>query len=95
MDNTTKIPYLKQDAIVSVQIGSGFLQQLSSVYAYLTEGMTKEQADAISSKLQEKKPLELKEGAIVTMSILIKRIYDDAKEKDQLVYKDLDTLMES
>lgn len=95
MDNTTKIPYLKQDAIVSVQIGSGFLQQLSSVYAYLTEGMTKEQADAISSKLQEKKPLELKEGAIVTMSILIKKIYDDAKEKDQLVYKDLDTLMES
>lgn len=95
MDNTTKIPYLKQDALVSVQIGSGFLQQLSSVYAYLTEGMTKEQADAISSKLQEKKPLELKEGAIVTMSILIKRIYDDAKEKDQLVYKDLDTLMES
>lgn len=95
MDNTTKIPYLKQDAIVSVQIGSGFLQQLSSVYAYLTEGMTKEQADAISSKLQEKKPLELKEGAIVTMSILIKKVYDDAKEKDQLVYKDLDTLMES
>lgn len=95
MDNTTKIPYLKQDAIVSVQIGAGFLQQLSSVYAYLTEGMTKEQADLISSKLQEKKPLELKEGAIVTMSILIKNIYDDAKEKDQLVYKDLDTLMES
>jgi hypothetical protein len=94
MDNA-KIPYLKKDAIVSVQIGSGFLEQLSTVYAYLTEGITKEQADSISNKLKEKKPLELKEGAIVTLSMLINKVYEQAKETDQLVYKDIETLLDA
>lgn len=87
MDN--KIAYIKKGALLDIKISEGFVQQIQGVYDYLTKDLTKEEASIISTKIREKKPLDQREAALVTLSALVANIYEEAKASDNIYYKDL------
>jgi hypothetical protein len=83
-----KIPFIKADAVIDLKLGSAMIKQLESLLDYLSTNLTKTDADTITTKIKEKKPLEQKEAALVTISTLIAGIYDQAKLVDAIEYKD-------
>jgi hypothetical protein len=82
MDTVPKIKTIKHDAIVKIEIGTGFLQKLQQVFLYLAKDLTQEQLD------KYKKEVENQEGFsedwmnhITTISVLLKEVEERAADQ--------------
>lgn len=80
MSNNVKM--IKSDAIVTIEIGTGFLQKIQKIFLYLAKDITPEQL-ALYKELSEKKEPFTEEWMdhLMTITILLKEIEDKAVEQ--------------
>lgn len=80
MSNNVKM--IKSDAIVTIEIGTGFLQKIQKIFLYLAKDITSEQL-ALYKELSEKKEPFTEEWMdhLMTITILLKEIEDKAVEQ--------------
>ena len=88
MANVTMI---KKDALINVQIGTGFLQKLQQVLVSLTEGRTEEELSSFK-ELADSKVSEFPEtwmDNIVTVATIINEIEQGAIKQGHTYEKEL------
>ena len=76
------VKMIKKDAIISIQIGTGFLQKLQKMLMFVTLDVTKEDLDLYTEITKEGK--EFTEDwmeHLTTLSVLIKEIETKAEEQ--------------
>lgn len=89
--NDFQVPHLKADAIIPVQIGTGFVQRLQELLQFLMDGKEEE-----IKALETKEPgadLTPWEGAVVTVTMILQEVMKIAKETDQLEFKSLSSML--
>jgi hypothetical protein len=90
------IPHLKKDAIVPVNIGTGFVQQLGITMAALAEGKTEQDMEHVQKLIDEKKELEPWMIGLITIQTLIKTVYEEGEKLGLVEHKSVDSsLLES
>lgn len=96
LDNQDLAPYLKKDAIVSIKIGTGFLEQVGAIIPVLLEGKSQEDVAKIEKLIQDKQPLEPWMAAIATIQVLIRTAFEEADKEGFVEYRSIeDVLKES
>jgi hypothetical protein len=89
MDNS-KIPHIKANAQIPIVVGTAIINNLQVMYAWLLEGKTKEDAERIKVKIENKEQLTGPEQAIVTISTLLSAIHKEAMDNGYVEFKDLE-----
>lgn len=90
MEPSTGIPHILPTAQVNIgPLGTAFISQLQDVYAFLLEGHTKDEAEAIRVKLQAKEPLTSWEQSLITLTALISTVHNKALEQGLVEYKSI------
>ena len=89
LENQDLIPHLNKDAIVSVQLGTGFVQQLAAIIPILIEGKSQEELASIEKLIQDKQPLAPWMASIATIQVLIKTVFEEAEKVGMVQYKPL------
>jgi hypothetical protein len=73
---------LKNDAIVKIEIGSGFMQRLQRIFLHLAKDLTQEQLEAYRELAEKKEPFtEDWMEHITTLTVLLKEIESKAIEQ--------------
>lgn len=90
LDNQDLAPYLKKDAIVSIKIGTGFLEQMAAIIPILLDGKSQEDVSKIEKLVQDKQPLEPWMSAIGTIQVLIRTVFEEADKEGFVEYKPLE-----
>ena len=89
-----KIKMIKKDAVVKVDIGTGFIQKIQQLLIHVTNGLTQEDINEYKKLLEEKAEFTKDwMEPLTTISILIKEIEQQA-EKQGFTY-DVDTVEEA
>lgn len=89
--NDLQIPHLKPDAIIPLELGTGFVQRLQELMQFLMEGREEE-----IKALETKKPgedLTPWEGSVVTVTMILQEVMKVAKESNQLEYLPLSSML--
>jgi len=89
MDTVPKIKTISHDAIVKIEIGTGFLEKLQKVFLYLATNINQEQLDKYKKEAENKQ--EFSEDwmhHITTISILLKEIEEKAQEQGFVTEQD-------
>lgn len=89
LENQDLIPHLNKDAIVSVQLGTGFVQQLAGIIPVLIEGKSQKELASIEKLIQDKQPLAPWMASIATIQVLIKTVFEEAEKIGMVEYKPL------
>ncbi len=78
----TKVKMVKHDALININIGTGFLQQLQQMLIYIAANVTPEQLETYKTLVQNKEEYtEEWMQHLTTISILIKEIEQRAEEQ--------------
>jgi len=82
MDTVPKIKTINHDAIVKIEIGTGFLQKLQQTFLYLAKDLTPEQLEKYKTEAENNQ--EFSEDwmqPVTTLSVLLKEIEQKAEEQ--------------
>lgn len=90
LENQDLIPFLKKDAIVTIKIGTGFLQQIGGIIPILLEGKTQEDVAKIETLISEKKELEPWMSAVATLQVLIRTTFEEADKEGLVEFRPYD-----
>lgn len=93
LDNQDLAPYLKKDAIVSIKIGTGFLEQMGSIIPLLLDGKSQEDVAKIETLMKEGKPLEPWMQAIATIQVLIRTVFEEAEKEGMVEFRSLEEMI--
>ncbi len=85
-----QVTHIKQDAVVSIQLGTQIINQLQATLGYLIEGKSEQDILAIKEHAEAGVPLTSWELSTVTITNLLQAIYASAVEHDQTITKSLD-----
>lgn len=83
------VKVIKNDAIVTIEIGAGFLQKLQKVYISLVSQLTKEQIELYNTCAESGEPFpdELMDH-VMTMTVLLKEIETQAEKAGFIIEQD-------
>ena len=92
----SKITLIKKDAIVKIEIGTGFLQRLQKLMLDMASEITPEQLEEYKKLSENKQPFteDWKEH-LTTITILLKEIEQKAIEQGCTFEEDGDTTLSS
>jgi hypothetical protein len=93
LDSQDMMPYLKKEAIVNVKLGTGFVQQLGAIIPILIEGKTQEDVSKIEQLIKDKQPLEPWMGAIATIQVLIRTVFEEADKEGMVDYRPMEDML--
>lgn len=93
LEDGNKTPFLKKEAIVPIEIGTGYLQQIASIIPVLLEGKSQDDLNKIEELIQEKKQLEPWMAAIASLQVLIKTVFEKAHDMELVEFKDTEEAM--
>lgn len=82
------VPHLKKDAIVSIKIGTGFVERLSQVLFYITSTVDKKEL----KNPPEKEPHPEWVKSVITIQSLMKEVFNEAEKLGMVEYKELSKL---
>lgn len=74
------VKVIKQDALVNIKVGTGFIQKLQNLLMYIAQDLSEEQLE-VYKNLTEKKEEYTEDwmNHLYTVSILLKEIEDQAE----------------
>lgn len=90
LENGNKIPFLKKDAIVPIEIGTGFLQQIAAVIPILLENKSQADVTKIEQLIKDKQSLEPWMSGVASIQILVKTVFEKAYEMGLVEFKNTD-----
>lgn len=90
--NDIQVPYLKQNALITVEIGTAFVGQLQAALVYLADGH-EEDLRELEQKMQNKSELNNWDQAIVCTTNLMQEIMRIAEKTEQIEYKPVESLI--
>jgi len=93
LENQDLVPYLKKDAIVTIKIGTGFLEQIGSIIPILLENKSQEDVAKIEKLIQDKQQLEPWMGAIATLQVLIRTVFEEADKEGMIEYRPIEDMI--
>jgi hypothetical protein len=92
MSNTVKM--IKKDAVINIQIGTGFLQNLQKLLFYIAADLTQEQLDEYKRQAEAQQDFtEDWMTHITTISVLIREIEKSAEQQGHTYDTDLESTM--
>jgi hypothetical protein len=83
------LPYLKQDAIVAIKLGTGYIQYLQLALSVILKD---KDTTGLQEKLKENTKLEDWEQSAVALSQLLKYIFELAEEQGMIIEKEVDLM---
>jgi hypothetical protein len=83
------MPFLKADAVVPVEIGSGFVRRLQKVLVYLRAGKSREDLAELKRRIESKEPLEDWMEHLATLTGLLQGIEASAQQRHLVEYRDI------
>lgn len=84
-----KIPYLRSDAIVPVEIGSGFVERLQKAMLYLRAGKTEEDMTDFKRRSEAREPLHDWMEHLATLTGLYNAIAIAARTMGAVEYREI------
>jgi hypothetical protein len=93
LDNENLAPYLKKDAIVSIKLGTGFVQQIGAIIPILLEGKSQDDVAKIEKLIQDKQPLEPWMAAIANIQVLIRTVFEEADKEGMVEYRSVEEML--
>jgi len=91
MEQAPKIKMIKQDAIIKIEIGTGFLQKIQHLLLHLTQNLTTEQLEEYKKIVQEQKEFTQDwMDALNTISFLLREIETQADKQGFIFETDVD-----
>ncbi len=92
-DTTAQVPFLKRDAIVTLEIGAQFYSNMQEALSFLAKDLTDADKKAFQTKVENKQPLEGPELALFVLTALSIGVMNKARDTNQVDYKDLQTTL--
>lgn len=92
----TTVKTIKHDAIVKIEIGTGFLEKLQKVFLYLAKDLTQEQLEKYKNEAENQE--EFSEDwmqPITTISVLLKEVEQKAEEQGFVTEQEISTQQDS
>jgi hypothetical protein len=93
MENPTNtkvnVPHLKNDAVVSLELGAGYIQYLQLA---LTVILKDKDTTGLGEKIKEKTKLEDWEQAAVAVTQLLGYVFETAEKQGMMVDKEIDIM---
>lgn len=83
------VPHLKHDAIVSLELGAGYIQYLQLALSVILKD---KDTTALGEKIKEKSKLEDWEQAAVAITQLLRYIFETAEKQGMMVEKEIDIM---
>lgn len=91
--SSPKVKMIKQDAIIKIEIGTGFLKKLQHLLLYITQDLTTEQLENYKKIVQEGSEFtEEWMDSLNTISFLLKEIEAKADEQGFIFEMNVDDL---
>jgi hypothetical protein len=91
-----KVKMIKKDALIKVEIGSGFLQKLQKLFYYLTTEVGIEDIKKYQELAENKQPFtEDWMEHLTTVSILLKELEENAEKQGFTYEEDLQNIIPS
>lgn len=84
-----KVPHLRSSAVVNLSLGTVFIGNIQGSLHYMTESMTAEDKEQFTARVESGQPLDGRDLVIYTLSALSMNIFQEARQTDQIEYKDL------
>lgn len=84
------VPHFKPDIKLSIDLNASTISGIQATYATLLKGKTKEDADALKSRIEAKGQLSEWDFSVITMTNLMNNIFDLARSTEQVEYKTLE-----
>lgn len=84
---TAKVPYLKKDCKIKMEIGAQMVQHLHGLTVWVMEEH-KDKAQDMQKKIENKQPLEPWESAVVVLTQFLKACGEQAEKDGNIYYKD-------
>lgn len=89
MDDIIKVPYIKDSAVISLSFGSAFITNIQASLSAMVEGMTTEERDALTARIEAREQLSGRDLVIYTLSVISMNLLKEAERLGQVEYKDL------
>lgn len=90
-----QIPFLKADAVVPVEIGTGFVQRIQQVLHYLIPTRSEEEIKDLEDRLKNNKPLEEWMQPFLTITTLLNSIEKTAEKLGMIEYRPIQEIIPS
>lgn len=87
MSQDNLVPHLKKDAVVSVNIGTGYITQLSAVIHHILANKTDKDVQRAQELINQNKPLEPWMQSIQTLQLLIQEIFKQGEKQGMVEYR--------
>lgn len=87
------IPFLKNDAQVTLTLGTGFIKQLPMVSNVLLTGKSEEDLKHFETLAKEDKELEPWMYAVQTIQALFMAVYKEAEKNGMIEYKPISEVL--
>lgn len=92
MSNTISLPHLKANSVVPISLSLSQINGLYVIYSHLIEGLTKEAADELKTKIETKQPLNSREMSTVHITQILQLIHKSAEQNNMIEMKDVDPM---
>lgn len=92
MSEPLQVPVLKRESKVTITLGSRIIGDLQGALAYLVEGRTKQELDAIREHILSGN-LQPWESSSVALTRLLQVIFDEAQKHDMLDYRSIEDML--
>lgn len=78
--DTNKIPFLKKDAIIPIEVGTGFVERLNNLFYYLIKDKSSEDVERFKSIYDKGEQPEEWMTALEPVNTLLVNIFKKAEE---------------
>ena len=91
--NTNAVPFLKKDAIISIELGAGYIDRLYRLLNFIIEGKSQDDLAKMKSLIDNNQELEGWMFHYVTIHMLLESALKSGIGSGQVDYKELDDLV--
>jgi hypothetical protein len=78
--DTNQIPFLKKDAVIPIEVGTGFVEKLNELFYYLIKDKSADDVERFKSVYENKEVPEDWMKALEPVNTLLVNIYKKAEE---------------
>lgn len=89
-----KIPFIKREAVVSVQFGTEIIQGLQTTLTNILQGHSQEEVEQARTDHQAGKPIPQWAIDASVLTRLLSAVLEEAQRLDMVEYKELDSTLQ-
>jgi len=94
MDSKVKVPILKKDAVITLDLDYQNLGYIAQALMLLAKGFSPEEMEAFKAILANKEPIsDLRMAAYINLDMIYRKAIKQAESESKVEYMDVDTMV--